>query len=76
MILEMIAEVGWVLVIISPFFWRWIYNKQKEVTETKTMNEITRCGECNLRYSFKCPISIGHQNTVGDDWYCADGKRG
>ena len=25
--LKIIAEVGWALVVISPFVWRYIYNK-------------------------------------------------
>ena len=37
--------------------------------------EVVRCKECIYRFSFHCPLSIGHQSHVKDDYYCADGKR-
>jgi len=28
--LKLIAEIGWMLVVISPFFWRFVFDKWDE----------------------------------------------
>ena len=32
--LKLFAEIGWALVVISPFVWRYAFNKMDELAET------------------------------------------
>ena len=33
--LKLFAEIGWALVVISPFVWRYVFNKMDELAETE-----------------------------------------